>query len=124
MSTLPPTPVADPNIPIVTPNGGSAAAYNDPNSPESIMKKTHSMNVQSKTDSKFDVASSPYESFQASQAAQGAPIVSVDRSIIWLFLIGLCLFIAYRYIRPRKYRPYLFVAVFLLLLTMYIYQKA
>jgi len=124
MSTLPPTPLADPNIPIVTPNGGSAAAYNDPNSPESIMKKTHSMNVQSKTDSKFDVASSPYESFQAAQASQAAPIVTVDRSIIWLFLIGLCLSIAYRYIRPRKYRPYLFVAVFLLLLTMYIYQKA
>jgi hypothetical protein len=80
MSTLPPTPVVDPNIPIVTPNGGSSDAYNDPNSPESIMKKTHTINVQSKTDSKYDVAVSPYvESF-----------VDQSPSLLWVFLI-LCI---------------------------------
>jgi hypothetical protein len=62
--TLPQPQFIDPNIPIVTPDGGSNAAYKNPNSPESIMKKTKMIDVQSKTDTQFDVAVSPYhESF-------------------------------------------------------------
>ena len=54
-STLPPTPSFDPNIPIVSSAGGSEAAYKDPNSPESIMKKTATLNAQAIVDSKYDV---------------------------------------------------------------------
>ncbi len=45
----------DPNIPIFTPNAGTEAAYRDPNSPESLMKKTVQTDVQSKKDRKYDV---------------------------------------------------------------------
>ena len=55
MSTLPPEPTFDPNIPIVTPAGGTTAAYNDPSSPESLMKKTATIKAQSSVDSRFDV---------------------------------------------------------------------
>jgi hypothetical protein len=55
MSTLPPEPIFDPNIPIVTPGGGTTAAYNDPNSPESLMKKTSETKAQASVDSRFDV---------------------------------------------------------------------
>lgn len=55
MSTLPPEPTYNPNIPVVTPGGGTVAAYNDPNSPESIMKKTAESQAQARVDSRYDV---------------------------------------------------------------------
>jgi hypothetical protein len=55
MSTLPPEPIYDPNIPVVTPGGGTSAAYNDPNSPESLMKKVTETKAQATVDSRYDV---------------------------------------------------------------------
>ena len=72
-STLPATPSYNPNVPVVTPAGGTKQAYEDPNSPEAILRKTAELHVQSIVDRKFDVAVSPYyESFltQTSQADQ------------------------------------------------------
>jgi hypothetical protein len=47
----------DPNVPIVTPGGGTEAAYKDPNSPESIMKKVAQTDAQAKVDRVYDVQS-------------------------------------------------------------------
>jgi hypothetical protein len=58
MSTLPPKPTFDPNVPVVTPGGGTSAAYKDPNSPESIMRKTAETQAQARVDSRFDVKES------------------------------------------------------------------
>lgn len=55
MSTLPPTPSYNPNVPVVTSSGGTSAAYKDPNSPESIMKKTTLVQAQAAVDTTFDV---------------------------------------------------------------------
>jgi hypothetical protein len=55
MSTLPPTPSYNANVPVVTSSGGTSAAYNDPNSPESIMKKTTLVNAQTVVDTTYDV---------------------------------------------------------------------
>jgi hypothetical protein len=55
MSTLPPEPTYNPNIPIISSAGGTAVAYKDPNSPESIMKKTTLAQAQSQVDTKYDV---------------------------------------------------------------------
>jgi hypothetical protein len=55
MSTLPPTPSFNANIPVVTSSGGTSAAYKDPNSPESIMKKTTLVKAQAAVDTTFDV---------------------------------------------------------------------
>jgi len=59
-STLPAIPSFNKNVPVVTSNGGTLEAYNDPKSPESILRKTAELNAQSKVDSKYDVAASPY----------------------------------------------------------------
>lgn len=61
MSTLPPTPSYNPNIPIITSAGGTTAAYKDPNSPESILKKTTTIQAQAAVDSKYDVAQNAYK---------------------------------------------------------------
>lgn len=67
-STLRPTPSYNANIPVVTSEGGTNIAYKDPNSPESILKKTTELNAQVAVDTKFDVATSPYyEGFQRFQ---------------------------------------------------------
>lgn len=59
-STLRPTPSYNANIPVVTAAGGTENAYKDPNSPESILKKTTELNAQTAVDTKFDAAMSPY----------------------------------------------------------------
>jgi len=59
-STLRPTPSYNANIPVVTAAGGTNYAYKDPNSPESILKKTTELNAQTAVDTKFDAAMSPY----------------------------------------------------------------
>jgi hypothetical protein len=55
MSTLPPNPSYNANIPIVTSSGGTSASYKDPNSPESIMKKATLVQAQAAVDTKYDV---------------------------------------------------------------------
>lgn len=59
--TLPPAPAVNRDIPVITSSGGSSAAYNDPSSPESIMKKTTLVQAQGVTDTRFDV---PADAFQ------------------------------------------------------------
>jgi len=67
MSTLPPTPSYNPHIPIITSEGGSPAAYKDPNSPESLMKKTTLLKAQTAVDTTYDVdLNKVTESFKAS----------------------------------------------------------
>jgi len=59
-NTFIPDPSFNKNVPVVTANGGTKNAYNDPNSPESLLKKITDMNAQAATDTKYDVAVSPY----------------------------------------------------------------
>ncbi len=51
------------DVPVVTPNGANPTSYLDPTSPESLLKKTKEIEVQTATDQKYDVAVSPYEGF-------------------------------------------------------------
>ncbi len=55
MSTLPPTPKFNPNIPIISSAGGTSVAYKNPKSPESIMKKTTLLEAQGAVDTTYDV---------------------------------------------------------------------
>lgn len=48
-------PPYDTNIPVVTSAGGTTGAYKDPNSPESLMKKTATLSAQATVDSTYDV---------------------------------------------------------------------
>jgi hypothetical protein len=60
MSTLKPTPSFNKNVPVVTPGGGSSLAYKDPNSPESILRNTATLQAQALVDTKYDVNTSAY----------------------------------------------------------------
>jgi len=50
----------DRSMPIVTPAGGTEAAYKDPHSPESILRRTKQVEVQAATDKVYDMPVSPY----------------------------------------------------------------
>ncbi len=89
VSTLPPTPAYDPNIPIVTPQGGTTAAYKDPNSPESIMKRVTETKAQAAVDTKYDVATSPYkEGFRSRMRARRT---SGNRGTLLTFILFIIL---------------------------------
>lgn len=64
MSTLPPPPQCDTNIPVVTPAGGTPASSNDPNSPHNMMKKAKTAECQGAQDTMFDTAVNTHESFR------------------------------------------------------------
>ena len=66
MSTLPPERQVSRDVPVVTADGATAAAYKDPNSPESIMRRAKTAEVQAAVDSKYDNNTSPYEGFKTS----------------------------------------------------------
>ena len=74
------------NIPVVTSGGGTAAAYKDPNSPESLMKKTATMSAQAAVDSTYDIK----EGF-----------VSYNKPIILTSIIFFVLWLDIKY-RPKK----------------------
>lgn len=59
-NTYRPTPSFNKNVPVVTAGGGTQNAYNDPNSPESLLKKVTDIQAQAAVDTTYDVAVSPY----------------------------------------------------------------
>lgn len=61
-----PTPPFNPNIPVITPEGGTSVAYKDPNSPESLMRNVATINAQAIIDRKFDSNAPTHESFISS----------------------------------------------------------
>ena len=114
MSTLPPTPTYNSNIPVVSSAGGGSAAYKDPNSPESIMKKTSILQAQTKVDSTYDVA----EGYKNR-------IRSRNRSSGLIFIIFLVL-ILYFGTKLAKFAAKVFLgflAVILLLVIIMIYKN-
>jgi lipopolysaccharide export LptBFGC system permease protein LptF len=102
------------DVPVITPAGGSSAAYNDPNSPESIMRKTTQVQAQSVTDTRFDVPADAFTNY------------TVQYSIpLWLplFVIVICL-IALTHPRIRGgIRTGLLVSVCFLLLLSVLLKK-
>lgn len=86
MSITGTTPPYDTSIPVVTSGGGTTAAYKDPNSPESLMKKTATMSAQSAVDSTYDVK----EGFQ-----------SYNNRIILSIIFFFFLWLSIKY-RPKK----------------------
>ena len=108
MSTLPPTPSYNANVPVVTSSGGTSAAYKDPNSPESIMKKTTLVKAQAAVDTTYDVDQEAVkEGFKGFKGRSRN-----DRYVSIFFIIAL-LFIIFS--RGKSLKPY--AKVFLSLLA-------
>ena len=87
MSTLPPTPAFNPNIPIISSAGGTEVAYKNPKSPESIMKKTTLLQAQGAVDTMYDVDLQK-EGFKGFRGFRG-PRLYVMYAFILLLLIAL-----------------------------------
>jgi Flp pilus assembly protein TadB len=88
MNTLPPTPSFNPNVPVVTSLGGTTAAYKDPNSPESILRKSAEVQAQAAVDSKFDVAQSAYsQGFKNYKRLSSGARPTLLTFIIFLFIV-------------------------------------
>ena len=116
MSTLPPKPTFDPNIPIVSSGGGGTAAYKDPNSAESILKKTSTLDAQAKVDSSYDVS----ESFRSRQQR-----ISNKRGHTLLYLLFFIL-IVYFALKTVKFAAKVFlgiIAIMLLIVIVVIYKN-
>lgn len=89
MSTLPPTPKYDPNIPIISSAGGTSVAYKDPKSPESIMKKTTLLQAQTNVDTKYDVDLKAVEGYRRfSKRSRSSPIL-----YFFIFLLVISLYL-------------------------------
>lgn len=111
--TLPPTEFIDPQIPIVTPDGGSNAAYKNPNSAESILKKTKSLEVQSQVDRKFDVAVNPYEESFTTE-------YTMNKMTFWNVLVLIAVvygFSSYKHVDSKDRFIFIITLVFFLILT-------
>jgi hypothetical protein len=109
MSTLPATPSFNANIPVVTSSGGTSAAYKDPNSPESIMKKTTLVQAQTAVDTTYDVnPDSVKEGFKGMRFKRDR-----NNKYILLFFIIAILFIIFS--RSKSLKAY--AKVFLSLLA-------
>jgi hypothetical protein len=100
MSTLPPTPSYNANVPVVTSSGGTSAAYKDPNSPESIMKKTTQVQAQTAVDTSYDVN---HNDPAVKEAFRGFRRKRNDKYVSIFFLIAI-LFIVFS--RGKSLKPY------------------
>lgn len=112
---LPPVPLVNRDVPVITSAGGGSAAYKDPNSPESIMKKTTQTEAQSITDTRFDV---PPDAFVDYLPSQNNHIMMICITVIGFLL----LLLATRRIRGPM-RTFFFTAVVVLLVLCIVVKK-
>ena len=115
MSTLPPSPTYDPNVPVVSSSGGGSAAYKDPNSPESIMRKTATLDAQAKMDSRYDVA----EGYRVRRKSKGG----ISKLFVFLLFFILVLFFGWKLVKFAAKVFLGFLAVILLLVIIGIYKN-
>jgi len=123
MSTLPPKPSYNPNIPIISSAGGTSVAYKDPNSPESIMKKTTEVNAQAAVDTSYDVNVPAHESFKMrfSGLSKGS-----SKSSPLNLLLTLIFMAALFFIKKKKKPTFLLVgvgAVVVVIISIMLFQK-
>ena len=103
-------PTYDPNVPIVTPGGGTEAAYKDPNSPESIMKKVAQTDAQAKVDRIYDVQT--FVNYK-----------EVDVKILYYFFIPLLL-IFFFFQKTKQAKLFIIsLSVILLVISIYFTQN-
>ena len=121
MSTLPPKPSYNPNIPIISSAGGTSVAYKDPNSPESIMKKTTEVNAQAAVDSSYDVNVPAHESFKMKLST------SPTSSPRGLYALLTLIFLAALFFIRKKKRPIIWIgraaAVTIVIISIMLFQK-
>lgn len=86
MSTLPPTPQFNPNVPIISSAGGTEVAYKNPKSPESIMKKTTLLQAQGAVDTMYDVDLKK-EGFKGFKGFRGSHKFANKKHLMYSFIL-------------------------------------
>ena len=123
MSTLLPTPTYNPHIPIITSAGGTSVAYQNPNSAESIMKKTTQIQVQSTVDTKYDVALPAHEATSGSivDGFQGSQMY-VQWLVVAFLLVAALGPVVYK--KPFGFRKYPYMCMLIgLCILLYLYKR-
>lgn len=120
MSTLLPTPTYNPHIPVITSAGGTSVAYQNPNSPESILRKTTQIQVQSAVDTKYDVALPAHEPTPGSSidGFQGSQMY-----IQWIVVAFLAV-AALVHKKPFGFRKYPYMCMLIgICIILYLYKR-
>ena len=115
---LPPAPLVNRDVPVITSAGGSSAAYKDPNSPESIMKKTTQTEAQGITDTRFDVPPDAFMDYEQIANNRLLPLLPLCITVIGFLL----LLLATRRIRG-PIRTFFLTAVVVLLVLCIVVKK-
>ena len=130
-ATLPPEPTFNKNVPVISSAGGTADAYKDPKSPESIMRNTAMIEAQSSVNAKYDVnleKEKKKEGFKGFKGFKGPKGPKTRRTmlqkIIMFFSLIALLFITLSNHRKNKNSfQILFLASVFLLITIYFIQN-
>jgi len=120
-STLAPTPSFNPNIPIITIGGGKKHSYNDPNSPESILKKVTTLQVQTAVDTKYDVAQSPYHVEEPFTNQISSP--DIIRILLGCIVLVFILLVVFKRLKFLAKTFLLVLAVLLSILVIHVYVR-
>ncbi len=124
-STLPPEPTFNKNVPVISSAGGTADAYKDPKSPESIMRNTAMIEAQSSVNAKYDVNLEKEKQKEGFKGPKGPkPRRTMLQKIIMFFSLIALLFITLSNHRKNKNSfQILFLASVFLLITIYFIQN-
>jgi uncharacterized membrane protein len=124
-STLPPIPSFNANIPIISSAGGTAVAYKDPNSPESIMKATTLLQAQAAVDSTYDVDVSKLDKKEGFKGFKALGKRRNDSRILYLFIVFILalLFFRRKTIGLQSKTWLLILAAALIVITMFLLQN-
>jgi hypothetical protein len=123
MSTsLPPEPTFNKNVPVISSAGGTADAYNDPKSPESIMRNTAMIEAQTSVNAKYDVN---LEKEKKKEGFKGLKKPNTMKKKIFIFfsLIALLFITLSNHKKNKKSFLILFLASAFLLITIYFIQN-
>ena len=125
MSTLPPEPTFNKNVPIISSAGGTADAYNDPKSPESIMRNTAMVEAQTSVNAKYDVDLEKEKKKEGFKGKKGLrkPKTMLQKIFMFFSLIALLFITLANHKKNKKSFLILFLASAFLLITIYFIQN-
>lgn len=125
MSTLPPEPTFNKNVPVISSAGGTADAYNDPKSPESIMRNTAMIEAQTSVNAKYDVNLEKEKKKEGFKGNKGLRKPNTMKKKIFIFfsLIALLFITLSNHKKNKKSFLILFLASAFLLITIYFIQN-
>ena len=121
-ATLPPEPTFNKNVPVISSAGGTADAYKDPKSPESIMRNTAMIEAQSSVNAKYDVnleKEKQKEGFKGPKTRR----TMLQKIIMFFSLIALLFITLSNHRKNKNSFQILFLASVFLLITIYFIQN-